>query len=119
MSEVISMVRGDDEVWTLNVTEKTSPYGAVDITGCVVLFTVKDKYDGTVIMQKTLALSTPLTGKAELTIDAADTASLANEKQTYVFDIQVTKSAGSKRETLLKGKFIVLPEVTEPEDEGA
>ena len=115
MSQMISMVRGDDKAWVLTVALKST--GVVtDITDCSLVFSVKSEFGGALVLQKSLALSAPLVGEADLIIDAADTQSLPNEKSEYVFDIQVTKVTG-KKETLLRGTFIVLPEVTELADE--
>jgi len=115
MSQVISMVRGDDKAWVLTVALKSD--GTVtDITNCSFVFSVKTNFGGSLVLQKSLTLSAPLIGEAELIIDSADTQSLPNEKSEYVFDIQVTKVTG-KKETLLRGTFIVLPEVMELADE--
>jgi len=115
MSQTISIVRGDDKAWVLNVALKST--GVVtDITDCSFVFSAKSQYSGLLVLQKSLVLSAPLVGEAELIIDAADTQSLPNEKSEFLFDIQVTKVTG-KKETLLRGTFIVLPEVTELVDE--
>ena len=107
---VFTMHRGDDKLYELTVTDKQTG-NPVDITGTTTVLTMRGSYTASIFLQKTFTNTDPTNGKAEVAIDAADTSSLQNVQYTYVFDVQITKTSG-KDETLLSGKFIILPEVT-------
>lgn len=115
-NQLIEIVRGDDKVWILTVTRKDTG-AVVDITDCDIVFTVRDAPNGTVLFQKTsdpasgIVLTTPLSGEAEITVDATDTDSLTNEEHKYFFDVEITKTTG-KVETVTKGKLTVYPDIT-------
>jgi len=107
---VFYMFRGDDKIYELTVVDKQTE-SPVDITGCTIKMTWKEKKtDETYFLQKTFTLTDPANGKAEVTIDAADTSQLTERKE-FFFDVEITKADG-KKETLLEGKFIVLLDVT-------
>ena len=110
---VFNMYRGDDKIYELEVTDKQTG-NAVDITGTTIKLTLRETPTDSIFLQKSNGPgehSDPSNGKTEFAIDAADTSSLSNEKHTYVFDVEITKT-DTKVETLLIGKFIIIPEVT-------
>ena len=111
MTEILSMERGDDKTYELEVTEKKSPCNPADITGCTIKLTIRPTWQGAIFLQKTFTLTAPLIGEAEVEIVAADTSGLTNERHEYVWDVEITKT-DTKMETLCKGKFIIEPEVT-------
>lgn len=107
---IINLYRGDDKVYELTVTNRVT--GAIiDITNCTIKWTWKvAKTDAAYFLQKTANLTDPSNGKAEFTIDAADTSSLTAQ-QVYCWDVEVTKTT-AKKETLCTGKVIVHLDVT-------
>ena len=107
---VFSFHRGDDKIYEITVKDKVTEI-PVDITGCTLTMTLRKTWTDVVFIQKTFTLTDPVNGKAEVAIDAADTSGLTNEKQEYLFDVEILKTTG-KKETLLSGKFSILPEVT-------
>lgn len=97
---IIEVARGADVTWIGKVTDKQPPFNVEPIGDCTFVFTaMRDGWKGTVFLQKTLALSDPDNGEAELTIASADTIDLENVDQDFVFDIVVT--------TVLRNKFPV------------
>jgi hypothetical protein len=80
-------------------------------------FTVRRQNSTAILIQKTtdvddgIVLTDPTNGVAEITVDAADTETLSNLNYDYIYDIQITKPTG-KIETLVKGSFKVISEVT-------
>ena len=107
---VFNFHRGDDKVYEITVKDKVSEI-PIDITGCTLKMTLRKTYSDAIFIQKTFVLTDPTNGKAEVAIDAADTASLPNVKAEYLFDVEILKTT-AKKETLLFGKFTILPEVT-------
>jgi len=105
-----TMFRGDDAIYELAVTDKVTK-AAVDITNCTILLTWKESLrDSSPVLQKTFLIIDPSGGIAEVTIDSADTSSLTERKE-YFFDIEITKQ-DLKKETLIKGKWIIELDVT-------
>lgn len=107
---VFKMFRGDDKIYELTVTDKQTG-NPVNITDCTIKMTWKENIeDEAYFLQKTADPTDPENGKAEFTIDAADTSSLKKRTEFY-FDVQITKTTG-KIETLLRGSFVVMMDVT-------
>lgn len=107
---VFKMFRGDDKIYELTVIDKQTG-NPVDITDCIIKMTWKENIeDITYFLQKTATPTDPMNGKAEFTIDSADTSSL-KERTEFYFDVQITKTTG-KVETLIKGSFVVEMDVT-------
>ena len=110
---VFKMYRGDDKIYELTVTDKQTG-NPVSIVGCTIKMTWKENIeDETYFLQKSNGPgehSDPTNGKTEFTIDAADTSAL-KERTEFYFDVQITKTT-TKVETLLKGSFVVLMDVT-------
>jgi len=85
---VFPMHRGDDKIYELSVIDKQTG-AAVDITGCTIKMTWKEKKtDETYFLQKTFTITDAVNGKAEVTIDAADTSQLT-EKKEFFFDVEM------------------------------
>lgn len=91
--------RGDTYSISLNFTQNDL---AVDITGWIIFYTVKNKItgtDGDAVISKTVDTHTNPTGGISLIeVDSADTEELAGD---YHYDIQVRKTDGTIR-TLVK-----------------
>jgi len=105
----LKMYRGDDKNYELKVTDKQTG-NAVDITGCIITWTWKEKITDTVpFLQKDFTPTDPTNGVAEVEIIATDTNSLT-AKSTFIWDIYILKTTG-KGETLLKGKMTVYLDV--------
>ena len=107
---IFTMHRGDDKLYEITVTDKQTG-NPVSINGCTLKMTWKArKTDEEYFLQKTATPTDPGNGKAEFTIDSADTSALTTEME-YFFDVEIEKTTG-KRETLLEGKFIVKLDIT-------
>lgn len=108
---ILQMNRGDDKKYQLTVYDKKTRV-AQNITGATIKFTARETFDDDdKFLDKSFTPTNPSQGLAELTIDAADTSSLDNEKHEYVFDVEI-ETAGGKKETLLIGTLVVFPDVT-------
>ena len=106
---MIELVQGDSR--TVTVTVKTASGAAYDLTGCLVLATVKRAYedaDASALISATLTVSVPASGVAYWTITSAQTLPMLG---LYKYDIQLKTAAGAI-ETLVVGDFNVLPHVT-------
>jgi hypothetical protein len=104
----ISMVRGDTESITLNLTEDAVARALV--TGDKVYFTVK-KYtsDTTAALQKLVETFTDA-GAAVIAIAHADTESMA--VGAYWYDIQITFADGTVKTVVGPALFTLTAEVT-------
>lgn len=105
------MSRGDDKRYRITVTDKITGL-PVDITGCTLTMTWRKTFADTIFLQKTFYEIDPMNGVAEVSIDAADTASLpAGERTEFLFDVEMIDTS-YLTETITKGKFIVTPDIT-------
>ena len=103
----ISMVRGDTESITINMTEDSVPKSFV--TGDIVYFTVKEHARDTAkILQKIITAFTD--GAAVIPITHADTKDL--EIGNYVYDIQSTFANGTVTTLVSMSQFVLTAEVT-------
>lgn len=111
---VIERFRGDD--WVIGVEVFTAPDDdgnvfAQNITGWTITMTLKDVGDeaGTVRLTASVSSHTnPTEGETNILFARANT---AIEAKRYVFDIEALTS-DNKKETLAKGFFDVLSDVT-------
>lgn len=113
----ITVTRGDDfeiplRFWTS--TAKTTP---IDLTGCVVYFTVKPRADDVLddvgaILKKTLTdvdHTDAAAGETKVVAVPADTKTARPKEYTY--DIQL-KDVANKVRTFAKGAFVLDSEIT-------
>lgn len=108
----LSVYKGDDKSWTLNFKSSNI---AIDITGYVVFFTVKqnmtdgDLTDSAALIKKTISNhSDPTHGITVLSITNSDTNIPAGD---YFYDIQM-KDTSNKITTVMVGKFSIVQDVT-------
>jgi hypothetical protein len=100
---------GDDAPIALTLLKSDGT--AFDLTGCVVLFSVKQyPQDTAFALQKSSAnggvtITNAAGGLATVNLTAAETAALA--EGVYQFDVQVI-DASSKKHTLIKGTLVLL-----------
>src|SRR3990170_1110030 len=103
----LTLRRGNDKTWEITVKNKITG-ATVDITGCTLTMTVRSNINSAIFWQDDFTLTTPLLGVAEIEIPAAITEALANASYEYVYDVEIVKT-DTKKETLVVGKFIILP----------
>lgn len=116
MSTDLSMYRGDDQDFTITMTEAGS---AMDLSGAVVRFCAKRNVvdlDADAVITKTsqadegIAIDgDPTTGIAVVTIDAADTEDLAGTCWLK-YDVQVVR--GGKTKTVVTGTLEIRADVS-------
>lgn len=110
MEKIIESVRGDTFKKTLNFTSNGSP---LDITGSTVFFTIKKNPNSldteALVQQKVTTHTNPTQGVTEINVSGAEMGVL--DVESYWYDIQVTLSNGDVA-TVLRGKFVVLVDVT-------
>ena len=104
---------GNTEVVDLTITADGV---AVNLTGMSLVFTARDDYNGTVLIQRDttdggIVITGALTGKARLTLTPTDTEELDNRTYTVVYD--VTLVDGTNVYTVLTGRLLVNPVVVE------
>ena len=110
--QVFTMFRGDDRSYEITVLDKDTGT-PVNITGCVLVMTWKEKItDTNYFLQKEFGLTDPQQGKAIVDIDAADTSGLATERKQFFFDVELTNISTGRKQTLISGKIVVEPDVT-------
>jgi len=107
----IIITRGDDQEIRFTVTDENDV--VVDVSGATVAkFTVKRDPESAEEFQKTIGSGIDMTsagsGLIDVTIDAADTASLAGR---YEYDLEIL-TAASKINTLTQGIFFVKRDIT-------
>ena len=107
MNNNLIVVRGDSHTFTLTLTDTAG--APLDLTDADLTFTVKDMFAKTV--GAGITVSAPLTGVATVEVDPADTEGAPDYRREYRYDTQVDLSDGT-RVTPIRGKFIVLPDVT-------
>ena len=107
----IVVTRGDTKELTLTlVDDQGGPY---DLTNVDVWFSV-----GSLLSKRLgagIAVPTPALGVATITLDAGDTGSAPDHRQSYPYDVQLELANGSIV-TPLRGRFIVVPDVTTETD---
>ena len=111
----VTVVRGSSK--TLTLTVKDSDGGPLDLTGSTIYFTVKKREkDEDALIQKIstdsaqIDIPNPTDGIAKITINPADTSSLATGK--YKFDVWVVLSGGDRVVVVLPSVFEVVAGVT-------
>jgi len=105
-----SMYRGDTKTINLTITDEDG--GAVNLTGAEVWLTVKAAVadpDPGILQKKVTTHVLPLEGKTSVTIDPADTDSVA--PADYLYDVQL-KQSGGIISTLLEGSFKIRADIT-------
>lgn len=106
-----TMTRGDDETFRITITDEDSGL-PIDITGCTITLTLRLSYSAAVFLTKSFSLTDPENGIADVTIVSSDTSGLtAGVEHKYKFDIELT-NLDTTKETLVKGNFIITPDVT-------
>lgn len=109
----ITIVRGTD--FTIPIEFQTPQGGALDITGCVIYFTVKkrwdnDSLDSTAAFKKDTTIHTdPTAGKTAISGVPDDTRNASPD--TYEYDIEM-RDAASRIISFGKGAFIIQGEIT-------
>ncbi len=102
----IQWTKGDEQAIEISIKKDGMPY---DLSGVTVYFTVKkrleDAYDQAVIRKIITEHKDAQGGVTEILIEREDTSELATGE--YFYDIQVGGA------TVLKGKFVLLWEVTD------
>lgn len=113
---VLSAIRGDDETYELTIKDRNNV--AIDLTGCSLWFTVKrdeSETDAQAIAQKTIGAGITVvnagTGRADVRLAAADTASLSGKRAKLVWDCQI-KDATGVVSTVDSGVLLVEADVT-------
>lgn len=110
MATDITIFRGDDVTFTVNVVDASS--NAIDITGSTLFFTVKANetdLDANALITKDVTSHTdPSNGETEVTLSNTDTEIRPGK---YVYDFQVVTSGGSVT-TYGRGAFIVKQDIT-------
>ncbi len=113
MANITDYIRGDTRVIQINCVQSdgTTP---LDITGATVKFTLSTSTDpaqaDTPSLQKTQTTHTaPSLGQTAITINPADTASLA--AGTYHYDVELT-DASSNKTSLKQGIFKINADIT-------
>lgn len=108
--------RGDDEVYQLTIRDANEQ--PVDLTGASLWFTAKRSFehsDAEAVLQKTIGAGITLVdavaGRADVKIDAADTAGLEARPVPLVWDCQL-RSASGDVSTVDAGVLVVEPDVT-------
>lgn len=114
-----TMFTGDHRTFELTVQQLDNGTGelvAVDITGSVLRFSVKESLGAVaVIISKSstvfgqIDIVDPANGRADINLVPADTATLGCGE--YVFDVQMT-TATSRVHTLVRGTLVLETDVT-------
>lgn len=112
MTKIKDYIRGDTRL--INITCKASDGTVLDLTGATLVFTVSSSKTPAVsdipVLQKTVTSHTnPTAGLTRVTINPADTASVADG--TYYYDVQVTDASGSVA-SLKQDTFTINPDIT-------
>ena len=107
MRKQLTMTRGDTRTFTVTVTNDAG--APLDLTSASLDFTVCDLFDKS--LGDGIAVDTPATGVAVITVDPADTEDSGDRRRSYPYDLQVTLADGSIK-TPLSGRFVVIPDVT-------
>ena len=101
--------RGDTKKYTLYFKDDD---GAVNITGWIVFFTVKEKVDDTdnnAKIKKTIITHVDVTqGKSQIELSPTDTDLVGN----YLYDIQI-KKATNEINTILEGTIVFTKDITQ------
>lgn len=107
-----NVVQGDDIPFTIEWTDANGD--PVDITGWTFWITIKESHEDSdadaIVQQTKSSFSSPLEGRANITIDGAET---KDESGSKVYDMQVKKGTGGTLTTFLRGNVYIEPEVTE------
>lgn len=108
----IVIIRGD--TYNMPITFNNSDWSVVDLTGCVIFFTVKPKGnsksdDSDSVIQKRISSHTdPTHGKSLLVLSSTDTDIAYWE---YIYDFQL-KTSGWDIHSTSKGTFTIENDVT-------
>lgn len=106
----LKMIRGDSESFTLHL-ETAEQVVVPFVTGDIVYFSVKEKFDDEDYVLQKIITSFNAEGKAEVNIDYDDTKEL--DFGQYYYDAQVTFISDGSRKTFIKpARFMLLWEVT-------
>jgi len=113
---VLSAIRGDDETYELTITDRNDV--PINLTGCLLWFTVKrdeSETDAQALAQKMIGAGITVvnaaTGRADVRLAAADTASLSGKRAKLVWDCQIKDAAGLVS-TVDSGALLVDADVT-------
>lgn len=111
----ITAQRGDDETYTLRVLESEGG-PPMDLSAVqAIVWTIRRGPQEAIVAQKSLGAGVVVTdgpgGVARLELPSADTAPLQNRRITLVYDVELRDSAG-RTSTLVRGRLVVLPDVT-------
>lgn len=111
----LSIYRGDSKVFSINITDSVGP---VNITGCVLYFTVKETFaqnkseitDENALIKKEVSVHVDaVNGSTEVVFSPSDTNSL--KPKEYVYDLSI-KDSNDNIVTFTKSKFVVVADVT-------
>lgn len=105
-----TLTRGDAKSY--RVTVKDDAGAAVDLTGATVQFAARKHPHSAAVITKSdgagIVIENAAQGVFRIDLDPEDTSSLGNWRQTYGFDVQVTKAG--EPITVARGKLTIEPE---------
>lgn len=111
MAKNIDHYRGDTKAITCTFTNTSGD--AIDITGWMVFFTVKenrnDSDDDAVISKEVSSFADPTSGVAVIDLAPADTSAL--RPKSYYYDVQIKRDDGAIF-TVVSGAFNLLHDIT-------
>ena len=116
-SKTIAIRRGDSATLDVSVLSGRSAYS---LAGATVYFTAKESRtdaDTAAVIRKSsgglggVTITDAAGGLAEVTVNPADTSSLAAREYVLHYDVQV-KTSGGAIYTVAEGTVVVLPDVT-------
>ena len=113
---MLEATRGDDETYELTIL--AADQQPVNLTGAQLWFTAKRSHhhsDAEAIIRKTIGAGITVVdaaaGRADVKVDAADTAGLPADQLQLVWDCQL-KDASGQVSTVDSGRLVIVPDVT-------